>query len=196
MIKTIEKIQDVISDYVDLKFFKKFILVFSILYLINHCCLLVADPRHSIYLPFAAHNLNYVAAFVRLILHTCNIFAHISGLRTEVIYPEILKVENGAGIRIMYACTGLGMISFWIAIIMAQETKAFKKLFWCVIGGFSIFLVNCFRMTLLILARQNNWQLFRSIDHHTMFTIASYGVISILFVVYHRSVRYDSNLNA
>src|SRR3954471_24964517 len=114
MIKPVKRIITVISNYVALDFFKKFILCFSSLYCINHCFLLLVNPGHFLYVPFLDQNINYVAGFIHLILQASNLIAHAFGLSTYVVYPDILKIDHGASIVMWYPCAGIGMSTLWV----------------------------------------------------------------------------------
>jgi exosortase/archaeosortase family protein len=162
--------------------------VFLVLYYVNHFFLNAADPTKDSYIPFIAADLNYISGFINLILETSNLFAHWCGLPTRVISPDILQVDHGPGIVMLYPCAGIGVTTFWIAVIVSHNTSWQQKLVWCLAGSLIIFLINCIRITLLMLSLQYSWPIFARVPHHTMFKIASYGIIFFMIYLYNKTL--------
>ena len=108
-----------------------------------------------------------------------------------ITYPEefALKVKNGFGVRIEYDCVGYGVMSFWLAFIVANKGSWQKKMAWIFGGWLMIWIINVIRISLVLVAANKHWQFPFGWDHHTWFTIAAYILIFIMIFFYDRSVR-------
>jgi exosortase/archaeosortase family protein len=78
-------------------------------------------------------------------------------------------------------------MSFWIAYVIADNKNTWqKKLYWCVAGIFFIWVINCCRVSLLLLALQNNWAVVTGVDQHAMFNIVAYSFVFLMIWLYSR----------
>ncbi len=84
------------------------------------------------------------------------------------------------------ACAGLGIMSFWTAFIVAQNTCWRKKVAWCVAGILSIWIINCCRIALLFVALQSKWHVNKFMDHHELFNLCAYAIIIIMMFLYNK----------
>ncbi|TDH28029.1 hypothetical protein EXU57_06080 [Segetibacter sp. 3557_3] len=169
----------------------KFLCWFAVLYGGTIFFIGLTSPAGGFYSSFLDNNLNYINWWRTAILEVSNIFAHLFGMNTFVQHPMKLKAVDGAGVRMVYSCIGYGVTSFWCAFVLANEGKWQKKLFWAIAGGVGLFLVNCLRVSLLLLAVQSRWQVNRFFDHHTLFNIAAYALIFFLMYIYTRNSASD-----
>lgn len=193
----IKAINDNISEYLDIKFFIRFILLYLLLYYFTPFYVALADPKGLLSSQFINHHyVNYVSFLENAIINTANFFAHLLSLPSYVIQAHrsfyesapILKIDNGASIILTNGCLGLGVMSFWASFIISHDGQFKKKLLWTVFGVLVIFLINCFRITFLLYALQNKWQgIFEIIDHHTMFNLVSYCIIFLMIYSYSRA---------
>jgi exosortase/archaeosortase family protein len=93
---------------------------------------------------------------------------------------------NGRGIKIVYSCVGYGIMSFWIAFVVASAATFKKKAFWLIFGLLFIWLLNITRMSLLLVATNKGWKMPLGLDHHTWFNIFAYLFIFIFIYLFSR----------
>ena len=89
----------------------------------------------------------------------------------------------------VYTCLGIGVSCFWIAFMLANETSIKRKILFIVSGTFFIFLINVARIVLLFIATNKGRPMPFGIEHHTLFTFASYCLIILMIVVFDRSEK-------
>lgn len=164
----------------------KFLLVFCVLYFGTEAFIGLTAPG-GLYVPFLDHHLNFIAWLRASILIGSKTLLAILGY--EAFRPDefLLKLKNGEGVRMVYACIGYGIMSFWIAFVFANRGSWQKKAKWIAGGLLSIWLINVIRVSLLLIANSKNKRMPFGIDHHTWFNIIAYLVIFILIYFYERS---------
>ena len=121
---------------------------------------------------------------------------HGSGLLLSLFdYPTyhasdfVLKVKNGFGVSIEYDCVGYGVMSFWIAFIVANKGSLAKKIKWIAGGLFLIWCINVIRISMVLVAANRHWKFPLGLDHHTWFNMAAYILIFIMIFFYDRSSK-------
>lgn len=186
-----------VNKYVDLRFLSKFTLILLLLYYLNRYYLRVIDPL-GFYSPFIDQHFNYVGVFRFIILNTSNAFAHVFGLNAHVVDNIRLKIFDGAGVRLGVKCIGFTIMIFWIAFVFAHTNTFSKKMQWALIGVITIFFINCLRISVLLLALQNKWQVNKYINHHDLFNLIAYAIIILMIYFFnvknHKSLVYNSSL--
>jgi exosortase/archaeosortase family protein len=173
-----------LAKYVDIRFFLKFIVTFSVLFFFHQFFIGISTPGNY-YNPFIDQHLNYVKWIISGVLHLSNGLAHLMGL-ASFVNGNYMVIENGASIDMGWACAGLGIMSFWIAFVTAHTIGWKKKLAWCLAGITAIVLLNCLRISLLLYALQHNWKESLYASHHDMFNYASFILIFLLAIVFIR----------
>jgi exosortase/archaeosortase family protein len=149
----------------------------------------VTVPGGDVYSSFLNEHVNYVSWLQTSIVETSNIIVHLTGINSYVGEGYTLYANNVPILFMANACAGLGIISFWLAFIIAQKNTVKKKINWCVAGVFSIWVINCLRISLLFIALQNKWQVNRFIDHHELFNLCAYCIIIMMMFLYHRESK-------
>jgi exosortase/archaeosortase family protein len=168
-------------------FIVKFVVLFAVLYGFNVLFIGITTPGGMGYSPFLDQHLNYIAWWRNLILHSSSILGHAFSLNSYVEEPFLLKTPAGARVRMVYSCIGYGVTSFWLAFVLANDGRWRKKLTWCLGGITAIFVLNSFRVMLLLMAIQNHWAANRWMDHHAMFNIVVYILIFVMIFFYTRN---------
>jgi len=140
------------------------------------------------YLPFVAGDLNYINWIIDSVLHTANVFCKTLGMDTYVTMHDI-RVPQGVGVRMSFACIGFGIMSLWIAFITAHKTNLKTKLVWSLGGVFTIWFINCCRIAILLIALDHRSKVISFIDHHTIFNLVTYSVIAFIMYLYIRSEK-------
>jgi exosortase/archaeosortase family protein len=152
-----------------------FVGLFLLFYYFNIGFFGVTSPGHH-YSPFLAEHLNYIQALRWLLLHSSAFILKCLGFATVVNDHNLLIAGRGA-IRMVYTCLGLGVMSFFIAFVIAYPKPAKAKIWFLIAGLLGIQLLNIIRFMLLALYWTKSTAQF--IDHHTIFNITIYILISI-----------------
>lgn len=168
------------------RYLAKFLVAFCLLYFGTEAFIGLAAPG-GFYISFFDHYLNYIAWLRASILIGAKTLLAVFGY--EAYRPDkfLLKLANGEGVRMVYACIGYGIMSFWIAFVFANKGRWQKKAKWISGGLLSIWLINVIRVSVLLLANSKNKRMPLGIDHHTWFNIAAYLLIFVLIYFYDRS---------
>jgi len=174
-----------LSRYIDLRFFLKFLVTFSILFFFHQFFIGITTPG-NLYSSFADQHLNYVKWIISAVLHMSAVLVQPFGLHPTV-NGNFMTVPNGASIDMGWACAGLGIMSFWIAFIIAHPISMKQKITWCLTGIASILLLNCIRIALLLYALEHNWKENIYASHHDIFNYASFIVIFLMVYLFVRS---------
>lgn len=139
---------------------------------------LAAPGNH--YSPFIDHYLDYVAGIKISLMRGASLVASMFGYQTYDIPNYGIRVPGGKGVIIAYDCVGYGVMSFWLAFVIASEGSWKRKLAWCLGGLLLIWVINVFRIGLYLVALNRHWLMPLGLDHHTWFNIFAYIAIFIL----------------
>ena len=181
------------SSYFDIVFFAKLIVLFLAFYYFNILFLGITTAEGRFYSPFLEHNLNYVSWLTSSILYVANAIDHFLGINSYVQNAYNIKTYSGASVTVWLPCLGLGVMSFWVAFIIADVNSWKKKLYWVLAGIAAIWFINCLRIALLVLALEKNWYQNTYIDHHTIFNIAAYIIILFMIWLYYKKNKNEIN---
>ncbi|HRO41285.1 MAG TPA: exosortase/archaeosortase family protein [Flavipsychrobacter sp.] len=129
------------------------------------------------YSPFLDEHLNYVKSFRRFLLEGAAFVIRLFDHQT-FIYEHGLKMETGRGVKLIYACMGFAIFSFWWAMILAFPQSVKNKILYLVGGTAIIIFLNILRIAFVALA-YNRWG-HSSIDHHLIFNIVVYGILFLM----------------
>jgi exosortase/archaeosortase family protein len=173
--------------YFDLLFFSKFTLFFLSFYYFNIFYLGVTSPGGKFYSSFLEEHLNYIAWLTNSILHVSNFIDHTFGIHSYLEGAYQIKTPRGTSVTVWLPCLGLGIISFWVAFIIADVSNWKKKLYWCLAGVTAIWFINCWRIAILVLAVERNWYQSSYIDHHTTFNLVAYSIIFLMIWLYYKA---------
>lgn len=166
-------------------FIVKFLVIFLGLHFFNEFFIGITAPG-NLYVPFLEEHLNYVNWLRSSILYTSQAICTFFDYETIVEEPYLLKSVTGVSVRMVYTCIGLGIMSFWAGFILAHAISWKKKIFWTMLGLVVIWIVNCFRVAILLMATANHWNPNKYLDHHDTFNIIAYILIAILIVLFLR----------
>ena len=175
-----------LSRYVDVPFILKFLLLMGGIYYFNVFYISIIDARGYIYSSYIDQHLNYFSLLRSSILHTANLFDHWYGLNSFVAGATRLKLPNGHGIYVDLVCLGYGVMSFWIAFILAHHTSWQKKLLWSAGGVIFLWFLNCCRVALLLVSITKRWNVNKWMDSHTLFNGVVYAFIAGMIYLYYK----------
>ncbi len=184
---------DFLKNKTFILFVVKFLLVFLVCYFGTAVVIGLTVPGGP-YSPFVAKYLDYVSWLRDSLLAGTKAMLSAFGIETfRVNFDTMRKVgAGGRGIRLAYSCLGYGVMSFWIAYVIASAGNFKKKLFWILIGWFFIWLLNITRLSLLLVALNKGWAMPLGIDHHTWFTIFAYMFILIFMLLFNRQPKQQA----
>jgi exosortase/archaeosortase family protein len=177
------------------KGFITFVSVFLIVFLLCYygtlflTGLAVPGGRYS---PFVEKYFNIASWLRSSLILSSKQFLSILGTETIRTDAYVLRAIGGRGVRIVFACLGFGVMSFWFAYIVANKASVLKKIIWVVLGLFFLWIINVVRISLVLLAGNKGWHFPFGWDHHTWFNIVAYVAIFVMIYFFERSLNVKS----
>ena len=141
------------------------------------------------YVPFADTYLDYISGLRHLLLHTSKGLLTMIGFDVYLKDSYTIKMVNGRGVQVVYSCLGYGLLSFWIAFIIANKMSFRMMLKWMMGGLLVIFSLNVFRIALMLISVNKRWPSLLNLDNHTWFNIVAYGAIFCMIYLFDRSQK-------
>lgn len=176
-----------------LLFVVKLILLYVLFYGLSLALIGCASPAGKMYIPFLAEKLNLVEGYRFFLLKASEAFTSISGFESRIVPPYNLKVGN-SGITLVYSCMGYGLMSLWLALIIAYPSGWRQKILPLIGGLILINILNIIRIGgLAMLYSEGETELFSWIDHHTLFNTVVYIAMFVVFVLWIRKLENDKN---
>jgi exosortase/archaeosortase family protein len=171
-----------------IQFCFKFGVIFLVLYFGIKFITGVAVPG-GMYSPFVEKFFNVASWFRSFLINATKWFLSLIGTETIKVDDYVLRAINGRGIRIVYACLGFAVLSFWTAYVLATEAIVSKKIKWLLGGLLLICSINILRISLVLLAGNAGWKFPFNWDHHTWFNIIAYLVIFAMMYFFEKSIK-------
>ena len=159
-----------------IKFVIVFLLLFLIFYYFNIYYFAATSPTSRYYQSFLAHNLNYIKWLRLLLLDMSTGILNLLGFTT--IHDDYIMLVAGHGsIQVVYKCLGLGVISFFVAFVVAYPKPVKSKAIFIVTGIIVLQILNMIRFMLLAVF----WTKTDStlIDHHSIFNFIIYLIVAV-----------------
>jgi len=181
-----------LNYYFDLRFLVKFISLFLLFYYVNIFFVQLALPGkwHN---DFFVEHLNYIDWLTGSLTHTAHFITHILGLSAIVENNDTLALTQGPRVIVKWQCIGFGIMSFWLAFVLAQDIRFKRKVLLGLAGVLVVWLMNCCRIALLAVALDRNLKPWKKsltfiggINHHDLFNYGCYAVILLLIFVYYK----------
>jgi exosortase/archaeosortase family protein len=167
----------------------KFIGIFCLLYFGTLAVEGLAAPEGKYFSSFVDNYLDYVSWLRSSLLYGSKFALTLLGYPVNIPDAYSLKLVDGAAVHIGYDCIGYGVLSFWLAFIMANTGSLLKKTAWIIGGSIVIWLVNMLRICLFLLSLNKKQQMPFGLDNHTFFNITAYMAIFIMIFFYDRSFK-------
>ena len=146
------------------------------------------------YSPFLAEYFNYPSLLRYSLLNGTRLLVALFGFDAYLRDAYHVTMVNGRGVHLVYACLGYGLLSFWIAFIFANNGSFYKKIKWLVVGCSIIWLINVIRISLVLIATNQQWALPLTLEHHTLFNIIVYACIFLMIWLFQRSEKKEAYL--
>lgn len=144
----------------------------------------IVSPEGSRYSSFLDQHLNFIQWIRFVIMTVSNAIANYFNTHSYISGQQLMKLDSGVEVEIWLPCLGLGIISFWIAFIITNSGNWRKKFIWCIGGIACITLINCWRISFLLISLDREWQQIINYDHHDLFNIVAYIFIAVLMYSY------------
>ena len=166
----------------------KFIGIFLLLYYGTKALIGLAVPG-GLYSSFI-HNYVDIAGWLRSsLLHASGFVLLLLGYKTLIENIYTLRMIGGNSVHLVFSCLGIGVMSFWVALIAANKGSFKRKTFWILLGVFLIWCINILRISLLLLAVNNKWGMPFNMDNHTFFNVLAYSCIFLMIYIFDKSEK-------
>jgi exosortase/archaeosortase family protein len=86
-----------------------------------------------------------------------------------------------------WPCYGMGLKSFWIAFVCAHRMALKPKIWWTALGVLTIFILNCTRVTVMMIAMIDRWPIsgYLGVNAHDTFNYLCYAaLLALIFLFY------------
>jgi exosortase/archaeosortase family protein len=132
--------------------------------------------------------LNFIDPLRDSLIYGAKDFLSLLGIVTyRTDHYSLMIKDSGESVRMVYSCIGYGVMSFWVAFMIANKGSFSKKAKWIVFGLFVLWIINVLRLSLLLLALKKSWRIPFGWDHHTWFNILAYSLIFLMIYLYDRT---------
>lgn len=165
------------KNYESIYFLIKLILFSSLFYYFNLFYIAITNDAGSLYSHTLEHYFNYIKWLREALIYFSSLLINFMGYDT-INLPNHIKIINGVRVGIGYSCLGYGLFSVWSALLLSYPFKKIKKWKYILIGFFSIFVLNVFRIALVGVAYTKYGNL--NIDHHFIFNVITYLFIFLM----------------
>jgi len=165
------------------RFVAIFLALFLVFYYFNIVFFGITSPGNN-YNAFLAEHLNYIRAFRHLLLNITMHILNAIGYTAITSDYDLLLVGHGT-LRLDYSCLGLGVMSFFLAFIIAYPRRLKSKIIFAIAGILAIQTLNILRFVLLALFW--NKHAGNIIDHHAIFNGSIYVIIAITLYLWVKS---------
>lgn len=172
------------------RFIVIFIALFLIFYYFNIFFFAVTSTGSSYYNAFLATHFNYIDGLRWILIKSSALLLKLFGFTVISNKYELLVAGRGM-IQVVYTCLGLGVISFFAAFVIAYPKQLKAKIIFLLAGICGIEFLNIIRLALLALYW--NKQKSQVIDHHTIFNIFIYIVITVSLYFWVTSTKNAAN---
>jgi len=164
-------------------------LYYTLIYYGSYAVIGASSHGGRFYSSFIDRYLDYPSWLRSSLLRGSSIILDGLGYETRIESPYKVRIKGGAGVKIVYSCLGIGLISFWIAFILANKSSAGNKTLYILFGITAIIIINMLRIVLLVLSANGHWKWLVNADHHTVFNVVSYLLIFVMMLFFDRNER-------
>ena len=138
----------------------------------------------GLYSSFLDNHLDFISSFRSFLLWGGVQFASLIGYPADYI-GLILYVRGGASVQLVYSCLGFGLMSAYMALVLAWPARWVYRAVSLLVGVAIIIILNMIRLGgLAVLYTTGNYGFFKYINHHDLFNIVVLLVVLILFILY------------
>lgn len=157
-------------------FVGKFLLLFVLFYYGTIAWIGIAAPG-GLYSPFVEQWLDYVSWIKQSLMAGTGWLVGLFGYETVKEPGFLIRIIGKRGVFIAMDCVGYGVYSFWVAYVLANPGVALRKAAWVLVGILCLWIINVIRISMFLVAINENRSMPLGIDHHDWFTIVAYFFI-------------------
>lgn len=175
-----------LSRYFDFSFYLRFAGLFLLFYL-TYTFVVAASAPAGVYYPFVEQYLNFPVLIRHGVLNTGHFALSLLGYPTTLVDDRIVAADGVSVLQMAWACYGLGLKSFWVAFVCAHSLTLRKKILWSLLGVFTVFVLNCVRVVVLMIATVNQWAFadYMGTNNHDLFNYVCYAaLLGLIFLFY------------
>lgn len=171
-------------------FLGKFLGLFLLFYYGTKLWIGIAAPGGD-YSPFVAQWFDYVSWIKQSLMTGTGWLVGLFGYETVKEPGFLIRILGKRGVVISMSCVGYGVYSFWTAYVIANSGTLLNKTAWVLGGLLSLWTINVGRISLFLVAVNNNRPMPLGIDHHTWFTMVAYAFIFLLIWMHQQQLKPD-----
>lgn len=169
-----------------IKFSFRLVSIYLFLYLGTWAVIGVASPGGRFSSGFVSKYLDYPAIYRTTLLKASAGLLNIFGHESHVELPYKVRIKDQRGIKLVYSCLGIGMVSFWTAFIVSCRIGLSRKIVYLLAGLLLISFLNIGRIVLLVLSSNGYISADIGLEHHDFFNILCYVVVLLLIFLFDR----------
>jgi exosortase/archaeosortase family protein len=171
------------NKYPAIVFVIKLLTIFLLLYFFTQFWIGICAPG-GYYIEFCNKYLNYVQWIRESILNSAAFIVKILGYKIDYTTTNIIHLNNGISVKMVYSCVGIGLLCCWAAFSTAFPALLPKKIKWLFGGLFVIWFINVVRVAILVALATKNSDVNKFANHHTIFNGLAYLIIVFMFFLY------------
>ncbi|MEX1203245.1 MAG: exosortase/archaeosortase family protein [Ferruginibacter sp.] len=181
-----------LTDKKFLIFVAKFLGLYLLLYYGTIAMIGIASPG-KLYSGFVDQYLDYVSWIKNTLIAATGWLVAMFGYETNVEPGFVIRVIGKRGVIVGSSCVGYGVYSFWIAYVVANSMAILRKIAWIVGGVLLLWLINTIRISMFLIAINNNRTMPFGIDHHTWFNIVAYVFIFMMMYFFNQQLNKNKH---
>ncbi len=173
----------------------RFLAILLVLYLVfnyfNIGFNALVSPQGKHFQPFIYHNLNYIKGYTN-VLTNCTAYLFLLINKSTYITESVVQVKDGYGVNVQYSCLGFGLLSLILAFTIAYPAKLKSKIKILLLAISMLFITNVLRISILLYVINyidRGWH-YR-FDHHDVYNLIIYLLISLLFYLWVRKQKVE-----
>lgn len=154
-----------------------FLFSYCALYSVNYVLTGLIQPG-GYYNYWFANNLDYISTLRFFLLNSTSFILHLFGFETS-LDGNILWVNGGRNIRMVYSCIGINMLCIWWAFVIVAPMRAKSRVVYFILGTMCLIVLNIFRLIMLTTSTGDYSFGEFALEHHTIYNCVVYGIILI-----------------
>lgn len=171
------------------RFLLIFLTVFSLLAGGTYLFIGLIEPSGRFYVPWLAANADFINPYIHSIMVIAKQILTSLGYLADYKAHNQLRINNYNAVTLAYQCAGIGVISLWVAFIVADNIRLVVKLKWIMVGFLLITLINALRIAVLLIAHYEHWSVLKGVSHHDFYNYVVYTVFILLILVYSKYAK-------
>ena len=180
-------------QYFDFGYYLRFAALFFLFYL-GYTFVIAAAAPTGPYFPFVDQYLNFPLVIRFCVLHIGQFMLSLFGYSTFITEGRITSSDGLNVLEMAWACYGLGLKSFWVAFVCANRMELKHKIYWSLLGVLSIFLLNCLRVMIMMIAMVEKWTIaeYLGTNAHDLFNYLCYAALFGLVLIFFSKAKTNT----